>query len=71
MKKKKNDTERVCAYCEYSVPAPDDGSGDEYVICSKRGLISAGKVCRRFKYDLLKREPIARADLPEIEKIDI
>lgn len=71
MKDKSKDIERACAFCEHSVPAPDDGSGDEYVICEKRGPVNAGGVCRKFKYDILKREPILRSELPKTEKIDI
>lgn len=62
---------RVCAYCEYGTPAPADEKGNEVVVCSKRGPVKADGHCFRFKYDILKRDPKRRADLPEIEKIDI
>ena len=63
--------ERFCSFCEYGEPAPSDGSGEELVICSKRGLVKADGVCRKFKYDLLKKSVRKNAELPEVEKIDI
>jgi len=63
--------ERVCAFCEYSVPAPADKDGNEYVICSKKGLMRESAVCRKFSYDPLKREPTKRRTLPETEAVNI
>lgn len=69
--KNKIQEERFCAFCEFGVPAPDDGSGEELVLCSKRGIVSADGVCRKFRYDLIKKSVKRNADLPEIEKIDV
>ena len=63
--------EKACAFCEYSVPAPSDKDGNEYVICSKNGLVREGSCCRKFSYDPLKREPKKRRALPETEAVDI
>ena len=63
--------ERVCAFCEYSAPAPSDTMGNEYVICSKKGLVRDTAVCRKFSYDPLKREPTKKRELPETEAVDI
>ncbi|MCQ2770817.1 MAG: hypothetical protein MJ236_03345 [Clostridia bacterium] len=69
--KNKVEIEKFCAFCEYATVAPDDGSGNEYMLCSKKGLVRADSKCMRFKYDLLKRQPRRNADLPKIERIDI
>ena len=63
--------EKVCAFCEYAAPAPADKDGNEYVICSKKGLMREGSVCRKFSYDPLKREPMKRRALPETEAVNI
>jgi hypothetical protein len=62
---------KVCAFCEYSAPAPSDMEGNEYVICSKKGLVRDGYVCRKFSYDPLKREPSVSRALPETEAVNI
>ena len=73
MAKVKNeiDIEKVCAFCEYSAPAPADKDGNEYVICSKKGLMREGAVCRKFSYDPLKREPAEKHTLPQTEAVNI
>lgn len=71
MKNNEKESMRVCALCEYGTPAPADGKGNEIVVCKKRGPVKADGHCFRFKYDILKRDPKRRPDLPEIEKIDI
>ena len=71
VKNKDKEIARVCAYCEYGTPAPSDDKGNDIVIRSTRGPVKADGHCLRFKYDILKRDPKRRADLPEIEKIDI
>lgn len=73
MAKFKNEVEivKVCAFCEYSAPAPTDMEGNEYVICSKKGLVREGSVCRKFSYDPLKREPMEKPVLPKTEAVNI
>jgi len=71
MKRKNDELEKICVYCEYGTAAPPDGSGEERVVCMKKGIVSAFHSCRKFKYDLLKREPKREARLPELERIDI
>ena len=46
----------ACALCEYAHPL---SSGDE-LLCRKNGVVSADFVCRKFRYDLLKRTPARR-----------
>ena len=69
--KKEIEIEKVCAFCEYAAPAPADKEGNEYVICSKKGLVREGSVCRKFSYDPLKREPAEKHTLPETVAVDI
>ena len=69
--KKDIEIEKICAFCEYSAPAPSDMEGNEYVICSKKGLVRDGYVCRKFSYDPLKREPSVSRALPETEAVNI
>lgn len=52
-KKQKYEITRACQYCEFAQPLDDE----ETMLCHKKGVVSAGYVCRKFKYDLLKRRP--------------
>ena len=56
--KKETEIQKVCAFCEY-------------VICSKKGLMREGAVCRKFSYDPLKREPAEKHTLPETVAVNI
>ena len=47
-----------CAYCGRGTAL-----NEEQVICSKKGVISAGAHCRAFCYDPLKRVPPRPASL--------
>ena len=60
--------QRVCAYCDKAVCISD---GEE-LVCEVRGVVTADNVCRKFKYDPLKRVPepalsIAALELPDEE----
>ena len=44
--------EPSCSYCTHGTKI----SGEE-VACLKRGIVSSGGSCRKFKYDPLKRKP--------------
>lgn len=44
---------RSCSYCQYSTKIGED----EY-LCTKKGLISGLKACRKFCYDPCKRVPV-------------
>lgn len=64
-KKQKPEITKVCRYCELAAPLSDG----ETLLCQKKGVVSAGHVCRKFKYDLLKRTPappvsVGRLELP-------
>lgn len=42
-----------CSYCEYGKLSPDG----ETVLCKKKGVVEKGFSCRKFSYDVLKRQP--------------
>ena len=52
--------ERSCTYCVYGTMLEED-----QVLCSKKGLRSAEKPCRKFKYDPLNRTPARPVSLGE------
>lgn len=53
MGKDKRELDRGCIYCENASLLQDK----DFVLCSYRGVVSAGYSCRRFSYDPLKRVP--------------
>ncbi len=67
-KKRRRDLGCACAYCENASLLHDN----DYVLCERFGVVSAGYSCRRFSYDPLKRVPMPRKridtdiDLPEL-----
>ncbi len=59
----KYDIARCCAYCEKATVLAED----DYILCSKKGVVSTGYACRRFAYDPLKRVPKRPAALPTLD----
>lgn len=51
---------KCCALCEIGRLSPDGGS----VLCTKNGVMAKSDICRKFRYDPLKREP----ELPRKQK---
>lgn len=48
---------QICATCKWASPF----STVEYVICSKKGLVNADFICKKYEYNrLLKRPPKKR-----------
>lgn len=61
---------KCCAYCERSTQL----ANEEYVLCTKKGVVSQSYLCRRFLYDPMKRRPKKTPPLPvpdESEFIDV
>ncbi len=56
-----------CAYCKRGAPLDE-----EQVMCLKKGIVSAGGSCGRFKYDPLKRIPLkpVTADFSRLKEED-
>lgn len=48
----RKDVEKVCACCAHS-----GQSGDEQLLCTKKGFVGPDDHCRHFRYDPLKRTP--------------
>ena len=44
--------EKNCTYCRFGTMLDED-----LALCSKRGVVSAGRKCRKFRYDPIKRIP--------------
>ncbi len=42
-----------CSYCAYGKCAPDG----ETVLCKKKGIVEKDSACKKFTYDVLKRQP--------------
>ena len=64
----KAELEKFCAFCEFGTPIPGvDGD----VICIKKGVVKEDFVCRRFRYDPLKRDPKQKPPLPELEAVSL
>ena len=60
--------EKFCAFCEFETPSYGvDGD----VICIKKGVVKEDFVCRRFRYDPLKRDPKQKPPLPELEAVSL
>lgn len=44
--------EKSCTYCRFGTMLEDS-----LVLCSKRGVVSTDRKCRKFSYDPIKRVP--------------
>ena len=44
--------EKSCSYCRFGTMLEDG-----LALCTKRGVVSADRKCRKFRYDPLKRVP--------------
>ncbi len=44
--------EKSCTYCRYGTMLEDG-----LALCTKRGVVSADRKCRKFSYDPIKRIP--------------
>lgn len=44
---------KSCAYCCYGVKSQFSNE----IFCSKKGVVTSENVCRKYKYDVLKRTP--------------
>lgn len=42
-----------CSYCAYGKESPDG----ETVLCKKKGIVEKDFACKKFTYDVLKRQP--------------
>ena len=53
-------TERNCAFCEFGTAITLSTGEEPDIICEKHGIVPRDHLCRSFRYDLLKREPVKK-----------
>lgn len=55
-----------CSYCFHGRPSPDG----ESILCIKNGVTEKDGYCKKFRYDVLKRQPRRPERLPKFNKDD-
>ena len=65
MKNEQIEITKCCAFCEKATVL----AGDEYVLCSKKGVVALTYKCRRFAYDPLRREPKRAPSLMKLDEL--
>ena len=55
-----------CAYCARGRLSPNGKD----ILCNKNGIMEPDEFCTSYKYDVLKREPMNKAVLPEANPND-
>ena len=53
----------ACAYCAVGKPTEDSA----HILCIKKGVMQPDSSCRAFQYDVLRREPQKKAELPTFD----
>ena len=64
MKKRNDDIERICAYCENAVVIRES----DICICKLIGAVKQQDTCKKFALDLLKLSPLPRK-LPDDDTV--
>ena len=64
MKRKKPEITKNCAQCACAEPLSDK----ETMLCSRNGVVAGDALCRKFRYDPLKRVP---TPAPKIAKLEL
>lgn len=62
-KKIKHEINRVCGCCELA----ETLNNEDIVLCSLKGVVSSGHVCKKFIYDPLKRDPKPLTKIPGLD----
>ena len=65
--KKKDSEDNICRFCVNAQLSEDS----ENVICSHKGEVDPFFSCRKFSYDILKRDPGKQQKIEPMEYIDI
>ena len=66
MKQTDDKIEKFCKYCENAETLTDP----DKMLCSRHGVVEASHICRKFRYDPLKRVPpkgLSEGELPVFE----
>ena len=61
----RKDIDPRCAYCQRGNELDEDR-----VLCPKKGVVSKDWYCKKYKYDIFKREPKLHPTAPEFSKSD-
>lgn len=65
-KEAEQDIAPKCEYCLYGRRSPDG----ETILCEKKGIVPLDSVCKKYKYDILKRQPKRKPKMPEFSAED-
>lgn len=63
---KGKDISPSCSYCEHGRLSPDG----ESVLCIKKGVMDKDGFCKKFSYDILKRQPKRPKALTKFDEED-
>ncbi len=55
-----------CEYCRYATKYP----GSDTLFCKYRGVVEASDKCRKYRYDILKRQPVKQSISDDYSKED-
>lgn len=55
-----------CSYCTHGRPSPDG----ESILCIKKGVMEKDSFCKKFSYDILKRQPRRPKSLSKFSEDD-
>lgn len=64
MKKRNDDIEQICAYCENAVVIRES----DICICKLNGAVAQTSTCKKFVFDLLKLAPMPKK-LPDDDTV--
>lgn len=67
MKRDDEKIEQFCKFCENAGTLSDP----DVMLCKRHGVVSASHVCRKFRYDPLKREPKRMTKEIRLEYVEI
>lgn len=67
MKQTADKIEKFCKYCEHAETLTDP----DKMLCSRHGVVEASHICRRFRYDPLKRVPARKNREISLEYVEI
>lgn len=57
--------EKICYYCEYAQASEEEDT----VFCQKKKRdVACGRICRKFSYDLLKKNPRPLPPIPTLSE---
>lgn len=65
--KDKDNLPKECKYCENATVISDD----DYILCSRHGIVSKQYHCKKYAYDPLKRVPKQMPPMPRLSEEDL